>query len=313
MKQGIFDLNGFETKSSQDPITEAASTTEPEAMTLTTEQYKSIMGQLQKSFNEGVAIMDKLSKATVVEQDPAAAQVEYTEECLAEAYLQSIEDGPIFEAVDREDKYEIKEIVRSIRGKIATICKENGAKFYKSSLLLRSGYKDMDTLMDTKAKGISWVTTRLFQLIGMVLIDPSDIKDLTDELNEEFADKLGNFQIVSAICPPTLLDYIRTNGVWKNMGEQRPHMLLIDSKSKIKEKRKAKAKAKDDVKKESAEIEEDIDLLDTSIDETAEFQGVKPEYNTNKEDLNDETWNKQMNAFKKSFKEAVNEAIDNIE
>lgn len=111
----------------------------PNKVTLTTDQYDAALSALKKSFKEGYEIMEMLEQANVVQKSVDDMQDEYTENVLFESLLAAYEDGPIFEAVTRDDKKVVKEVVRKIRPKIESALTElvdGKVKFYKANVVL---------------------------------------------------------------------------------------------------------------------------------------------------------------------------------
>ena len=226
--------------------TDKADVSIPASTTLTADQYNAALAALKKSFKEGVQIMEILESATIVHKTLEEEQAEYTESVLAEAYVQAIEDGPIFEKVNREDKNNVKDIVRKIRKDI------------------KNDIKDMDLHwqnVGTLGKIFSgaWLTTRLWSILGLAITQPTDIDDICKKLTKKYADELGDYRIMPVITgyTPTL------KAAWKN-GNATAYLLVVDKKLEdlrdIKDGIKKEEAAKKDDKKEKAvkeSVEED--------------------------------------------------------
>ena len=196
--------------------------------------YNSAMGALKKSFKEASELIDMLSNCTIVEKSAADLQAEFTENAIYESYI----NGPYFERVARTDKDEVKEIVKSLKSKIAATCKGKNAKFYQPNKFVRwfiSG---------------EWWNTRLWQILGVILIEEHNVDEIAKELTEKFKDELGEYKILPAKTPWSFLDLFRTKLNWKN--EWEAYFLLIDRKLDNEIKKKIKEDKKED-KKESKE------------------------------------------------------------
>lgn len=196
--------------------------------------YNSAMGALKKSFKEASELIDMLSNCTIVEKSAADLQAEFTENAIYESCI----NGPYFERVARTDKDEVKEIVKSLKSKIAATCKGKNAKFYQPNKFVRwfiSG---------------EWWNTRLWQILGVVLVEEHNVDEIAKELTEKFKDELGEYKILPAKTPGSFLDLFRTKFNWKNQWEA--YFLLIDRKLDNEIKKKIKEDKKED-KKESKE------------------------------------------------------------
>jgi hypothetical protein len=74
----------------------------------------------------------------------------------------------------------------------------------------------------------SWWSTRLFQIVGAVVIDDKDIKALTKDLNEKFKEELGDYKICAVEVTKSFIDLFRTRFNIKTMVSV--YMLFVDRK-----------------------------------------------------------------------------------
>lgn len=91
----------------------------PAKKDITADAYNTALANLKKSFKEAVEVMEMLENVVVVEKTTEQRQDEFTENAIMEAYITSLEDGPMFEKVDKANKNEVKALVRKLRPKIA--------------------------------------------------------------------------------------------------------------------------------------------------------------------------------------------------
>ena len=201
---------------------DAASIPVPAKVTLTADQYNSALAALKKSFKEGYEIMEMLENANVVTESIEDVQDEFVEN----AILAAFEDGPIFEAVKREDKDDIKTIVRKIRPQIHDTLKESKIKFYKPNMIARFFTTivggDNGTVLQNLWKN------RLWQLIGIVLCEDANINEVTDNLTEKYKDDLGEYKVLYVKTNKNIVDIFRTKFGWKN--NAKAYFILVDKK-----------------------------------------------------------------------------------
>ena len=197
--------------------------------------YNSAMDALKKSFKEATELIDMLTNCTIVESTLEDQQDEFTENAIYESYI----NGPYFERVARTDKDEVKEIVKSIKSKITSKCKGKNAKFYQPNKFMRwfvSG---------------EWWYTRLWQILGVVLIEEHNVDEIAKDLTEQLKDELGEYKILPAKAPWGFLDMFRTKVNWKNQWE--PYFLLVDRKLDNEIKKKIKEDEKENKEAEKKE------------------------------------------------------------
>ncbi len=188
----------------------------PQKTELTTDEWNRAMNSLKQSFKEGVELMEMLEHCKIVEETPEMAQQRYLENAMNEAYYEAMISGPLYEAVKRSDKDEIKGIVKKCKKLVSNWCDENKVKFRRA---------------DTYAKfcNIGWFTTRLWQVIGAVYIEAGNADSVVAELNKECAEELGDYKIIgSAMWCADIIDLFKVKFNWKN--EKGICMLVVDKK-----------------------------------------------------------------------------------
>lgn len=243
-----------------------ASITIPSSVTMTDAQWKEMLNGLQKSFKEGVELLQILSEATVIHKTEEELQNEYTESmvenAIGEAILEAYENGPIFEAVKRSDKSSVKSITKSLRGKVPADLKEKGISFYKPSVLARilggAAGVTLGTIGTAAATAVTATghplagaaigaasvaggaistanapaalqqiwSTRLWQVIGICHMETGNINEVTSMLTEKYKDELGEYKILSVKAIPAILDILKTKFGWKN--SKKAYFLLVD-------------------------------------------------------------------------------------
>lgn len=186
---------------------DASSVSIPSKTTLTADQYNSAIGLLKKSFKEGAEIMEMLEGANIVTKTTIELQQEFTENALEDAMLSAYENGPIFEAVSRSDKDEVKAIVQKIRGSFPKAVKKiSGVKFYPARSILRTLFVDAFAL---------W-SNRMWQILGVILLEGPNMKTVVEALTEEYKEDLGEYKILYSNVYPSLFDFFRGKFGWKN-------------------------------------------------------------------------------------------------
>ena len=206
---------------------DAASIPVPSKVTLTSDQYNDALAALKKSFKEGVEIMEMLENATVIETSIEDKQQEYVESMIADQLLLAYEDGPVFEAVKREDKDDVKSIVRSLRPKLKDDFDTAKIKFYKPNMLARVLTSLFIGTEMTTAFQHLW-KQRLWQMVGICLCEEGNIKDVTDELTKKYESELGEYKILYVKTSRNIIDLFRTKFGWKN--NAKAYFILIDKK-----------------------------------------------------------------------------------
>lgn len=234
---GLFNLDGFEDKKNDDLLestifegTEAGCTngclpgeqpaSRPKDETpikvsagkeITPEMYNNAMNALKKSFKEAVDILEMMEQCNIVETNTMALQ----EEATNNAILESFENGPLFEKVDRDDKDAVKEITKKIRSKLKGAVGNDG-KFYQPSRFARW------------LLGGGWWSMRLWQIAGAICIEEGNVDTLCKGLTEKLADDLGEYKILPVAVMPSIIDLFRTHFNWKNT--MAVYFLLVDKK-----------------------------------------------------------------------------------
>jgi len=249
----------------------------PSSAVITVDEYNKALALLKKSYKEGFDTIAALEKCQIVNKTMEEYQDEFTEAVLDEALLESFEDGPYFEAVDRKDKGNVKTIVRNLRSKIVSSVKDEGYKIYKPAVVIRllcglipvAGTK-------TAASGVHQVwTKRLWQVLGIVNIETANVKELCDKLTDEFKDDLGEYKVLYAKALSSLHDTFVNRFGWKN--SRSSYFLLIDKKlpSEIKTfQDEVDTGIKADSKNESVEEFEESSYWESNeeYNESTEFQ-----------------------------------------
>lgn len=202
----------------------------PSKTTLTADQYNQAISNLKKSFKEAVEVLDLMEGATVVQKTTEELQREYTESVLEKAMLEAYEDGPIFEKVTRDDKDDVKDIVRKIRKTVKKQLKGEKVHFYEPHVVLRiltgpiPGIGTMNA-----AAGIQQVwTNRLWQVLGVMHVDEGNVKEIIAKLNETFKEDLGEYKIIESLSFPAIYDLLRVKFNWKNRNSA--YFLIVDKK-----------------------------------------------------------------------------------
>lgn len=215
---------------------DAASIPVPQGTELTTDEWNKAMSALKQSFKEGYELMGMLESMKIVEKSKNQIQQELMDNAMYEAMLQSIEDGPFFEEVDRSDKNEIKAIVRKIRRSVKKVLADYDMEF-----------GSMPALVDILAGGgltRIW-NTRLWQYVGVTYCESGNINKLMDKVNEELSDQLGEYKLLHVPVLANIVDIFRLRLGWKT--NKQVYMLVVD--------RELTKETKDDIKKVCKEME----------------------------------------------------------
>lgn len=209
---------------------DASSVSVPAAVTLTADEYNSAIGALKKSFKEAVEICSILESASVVHKSAEELQEEFTEAAVGDVILQSYEDGPLYEKVNKADKGDIKAIVRKIRSGVAKACKADNVNFYQPNLIIRTlvGVATVNAGNHLNAALQQIWTTRLWQVLGVCHSEDGNIKTICDNLTEKFVDELGDYKILYVKAQPTIYDALKSKFNWKN--NKNAFFLLVDTK-----------------------------------------------------------------------------------
>ncbi len=255
----------------------------PGSITLTDSNYNAALEELQKSFESGCVLLKTLREATVI-PDSEAYKEDFTESAINDAFLEALENGALFEAVDRSDKKEIKKIVTEIRKEIKKACEDEGATFYKPAIVARLLTTVSDVPPDLAGTtNSSWqqvFTTRLWQVLGICHIESGNVGALQKSLTEKFQKKLGDYKILLVKTTPELHEAFKTKFNWKN--NKGTYFMLVDKKldSDIKKvigdiKAEGNGSEEKEVKTESVEEkhEDDTDHLDDLLSESCDYDG----------------------------------------
>ena len=199
----------------------------PAKILLDEDTYNSYLAQIQKSFKEGVDALDMIMNAKVETKSLEAKQNEFVESAMDEAFVESMCSGPIFEAVTRTDKGEVKDIVNNIRTDVINFVKDQDYKMYKPALWARAILGAAFPMEACAAIAQIW-NTRLWQVLGIAVVEPGNAKDLAKAIEEKFGDELGDYKILLHKAPMTFIDLFRTKFKYKR--EWEPHFVLVDKK-----------------------------------------------------------------------------------
>lgn len=213
----------------------------PSGKTITVDTYNKAMSMLKNSFKEACEIIGLMEDAVIVHKTTEELQAEFTETAIGDAILNSIENGPIFEAVKRSDKNEVKDIVAKIRDNMSDDLYDMKIKFYKPNLIARI----LSTIITAPISVLmpsAYVTSavstfnqfwynRLWQIVGVVLIEDGNISTLSDHLNQQYKSELGDYKLLYQKTSSSLADIFRKKFNWKNNLES--YFILVDKKLPI--------------------------------------------------------------------------------
>ena len=235
-----------------------------DGIVMTSKEYDEMMKKYQASFKECCEFMGMLNNITISDTNSDAAQLE---NAIYDEIFNMYDSGPVFEAVNREDKKEVKKIVTSLRPKIEEFFKDNKYSFRKPAIVLRVVLAAVGTgaipviasslaavpgavaagagvaaaiasnVAITAGKGLvdggmaavrTFWGERLWQIVGVVNIEDGNVRDVQKLLNEKFADELDGYKILFSSHAPTLIDAIVNKFGWKN--KRATYFVLIDKK-----------------------------------------------------------------------------------
>lgn len=264
---------------------DATSISIPSKTTITADQYNCTITSLKNSFKEASEVLAALEGVQIVDKSIEQMQMEFTEACIDEALLTSLENGPLYEAVKSEDKDAIKEIVLKLRTKIQSVLKEDGITFYKPNIVARCITAVLTTagagaaIANLGAPAIGAVVSlagasniaasakqiynnRLWQVIGIIHSEHGTNLDIAKKLTEKFKDELGEYKILTAEAEMALYDMFKTKFGWKS--NSKAYFLVVDKKlpSEIKSMQKEIAEAlkkKDSTKDDAKDDKKDDD------------------------------------------------------
>lgn len=201
-----FEKDGASGKETSIPV--------PSKVTLSSDQYNAALNSLKKSFKEGYEIMEMLENASIGESIH-----DKQNEFIENAILDAMESGPLFESLKRDDKSDVKEIVKKLRPEIYDYLKSEKIKFYKPSKLV--------SLFINPPRLINQLfNERLWQNLGVMVTD--DVDTMIKKLNNKFKSELGDYKIVYYRTPASIVDIFRVKFNFKNFKDT--YMLLVDKK-----------------------------------------------------------------------------------
>lgn len=204
--KGLFDLSFLESASSDDVMKlnifeedvnlseapsskphDAASISIPKGTAITADTYNAALSALKKSFKEGYEVLEMLEGAEIVD-DEKVNQDAFTENSMYEAMVNSYYDGPIFEAVQKENKSEIKEIAKKVRKSLCKFTRSVKWYFKKISAGERLGLLDPFII----SKFSDGLKLQSWQLVCLIYpARGTALGESVKSLNEEFAEVLG--------------------------------------------------------------------------------------------------------------------------
>lgn len=289
----------------------------PSKVEITSDAYNDALKNLQKTFKEGADLIEQLSNMIVVnesaEEKLMKDQNAYVENAIDSALMESFINGPIFEAVTREDKNEVKNITSKIKKEIKSALKEDGVTYYEPKKIIRIilgvvsgaavGAGKSMAMGKTAAVGGAvlggvnggikefW-STRLWQILGVCHVESGNIGTITKNLTEKFKEDLGDYKILAVKTTPSIYDLFKTNFGWKN--NKKAYFLLVDKKvpSEMKEFQTEVSKALEAAKKDDTEgtlKNESVlnEFIDTMYDLTESYVGYAYIEKVTKDDLGD--------------------------
>lgn len=241
-----------------------ASISVPGKINITADVYNDAFAKLKRSFKEGIEVMELIENAVIVEKSADEMQEEYTESVMWEALYESYIDGPMFEAVDKSNKGEIKAIIKKNRNAIYSFMKDESVTFYKPSYFLRTlvGLGLLVGGLTTYASGVTGginaakaayaaggsmvaaasgdaataaggylaasagasnlnslnVAWRkyIWQIVGVVHVNPNRISKLMTSLNDKFKEELGEYKLIPVKTSKSFYDALKTKFGWNN-------------------------------------------------------------------------------------------------
>ena len=192
---------------------------EPKSVTLTADTYNDAIDLLQKSFKEAYEITGMLRNATIVEKTAEDLQMEYIDDLI----LESFSEGPIFEAVAREDKKELKSIVKKIRKPVIKTLQGNGISAKKI------GFLDKTNHVLGGFGGSSGLNKdiggKMFQMLCTVKCSESDLKKILENINKTFEKDLGKYKILSVYAGGINAD----SSKMENSNVRNEYLLFVDT------------------------------------------------------------------------------------
>jgi len=283
-EHGMSVPGGVKEKPNNVPSDHAPSANKTE---ITADEYNKAVNDLQKSFKEFADIAAAIANLKIVDTNSfnesannnAAA---FLEVAMDNAFMEAYENGAFFEAVERKDKKEVKAIVAKLRSSLPNSLKEDNIKFYKTNMvgrliwdvvtapsnLISMPVHDINININTISRGKSsfgtFLSQRLWQIVGVINIESQNIGTVLKRLNEEYKDELGEYKILALQVTKDLVDLFRTKLGWKNV--KKSFFITVDRKlpTEIKELQNdvsgllAKAKNnKNEIKKESYDMEDE--------------------------------------------------------
>lgn len=201
---------------------DTSSITVPKNSEISEEAYNKAICQLQKSFKEAYEVTNMLLGANVITESQRL-QEEFTNKAIIESY----ENGPIFEAVQRSDKKAVKKIVNNLRDKLEDRLEEDGVRFKVPRVWVEIIGSVLSPIRLGRTVATIW-TKRLWQILGICYVEEGNITKLCDDLTKEFKEELGDYKIIYSMTIATLADMFRKKFNWKN--DKNVYLLIVDKK-----------------------------------------------------------------------------------
>lgn len=280
---GLFNLTGFEEAAEDDVMNlNINETTEfvdgcptspdsvkhkeeeidvPNKVELDDKTYNAALEQLKKSFTEAADLINMLQGSTIKQGPTMEEQYQAHMESAQDAAFLEFAETVIYEAVKKEDKEDIKKIRDDIQDDVKKFIKKQNYNFYVPKVWARAilGTITIATGIPIGAAAATagWsqiIGTRLWQVLGNVIIEDGQVNVLVKALNEKFSNELGDYKIIEYKFTPTIGDMFKAKMGWKN--KMNVYMLLIDKKLPLEIK-----KINELAEKESEKITESFDAF----------------------------------------------------
>lgn len=231
----------------------------PGGTTMTSDVYNDYLKRLQHTFKEASEALEMLSQVNVLTESAEQKQARLIEESVGNSIVEALENGPLFEAVDREDKEDVKAIVKKLRNKLSKHLQSEGVFFRVPNVWAQVIVGGILTPVGgigayDFARGLNtMISTRMWQILGLCHMESGNITELTKSLTEKFKEELGDYKVLATPTYPSIADMWRQKFGWKN--QKNTYMLLVDRKlpSEIKKLQEELAKEAEKIAKEAEE------------------------------------------------------------
>lgn len=279
-----FELNipgGLSEKPKSKPYDETSIPT-PAKVMLDSDTYNDALKRLQQSFKESFGIVETLLNSQVMTESVEDKQKAFAESAMEDAinsaFVEAYTSGPIFEAVERKDKNDVKKLVDDLGDDIKKFFQDQKYKVSKLKVWGRS-FLQAGIAAPLYAIVEAW-QVRMWQIVGVTFVEQTNRNNIAKLATDKFKDQLGDYKILLVPAPLIWTDMFMTKFNWKNT--LTPYFIIIDKKipaeinSKTKESDEAYQELKKEGKpvllkksdkkpiKESAEVEEKEECGDAS-------------------------------------------------